>query len=128
MLTSALGRDTVTPPANVEIETVKDSVISDRSSSTIVNTGLADVESELSVKVCLVPEKSSISVQMKSFSHNRPAKNSHSSCTCGTSRGEGETNVDVSLQISTKEPKPDSHIACTFIHCICWLQKSNVDH
>ena len=65
MLTSALGRDTVTPPADVEIETVKDSVISDRSSSTIVNTGLADVESELSVKLPLVPEKSAISAQTK---------------------------------------------------------------
>ena len=70
MLTSALGRDTVTPPANVEIETVKNSVISDRSSSIIVNTGLADVVPALSVKVCLVPEKSSVSVQMRSFSHS----------------------------------------------------------
>ena len=69
MLTSALGRDTATPPADVEIETVKDSVISDRLSSTIVNTGLTDVVPGLSVKVCLVPEKSSISVEMRSFSH-----------------------------------------------------------
>ena len=64
MLTSALGRDTVTPPADVEIETVKDSVISGRLSSMIVNSGLMIVNSGLSVKVCLVPEKSSISVEM----------------------------------------------------------------
>ena len=70
MLTSALGCDTVTLPADVEIETVKNSVFSDRLSSTIVNTGLTDVVSGLSVKVCLVPEKSSISVQMRSFCHS----------------------------------------------------------
>ena len=100
MLTSALGRDTVTPPADVEIETVKDSVFSDRLSSTIVNSGLAKVVVELSLKVCLVPEKSSISVEMSSFSHNL-FMNICTHPTCGSSRGEGETNINLSLQIAT---------------------------
>ena len=67
-MTSALGRDIVTPKAVVLIEAVKDSVTSDKTSLTIVNSGLANVVLEFNVKVLLDPEKSTFSARMSSFS------------------------------------------------------------
>ena len=126
MMISALGRDTVTPPADVVIEAVKNSVISDKSSLTIVKVGLANVVTALSVKFCLVPEKSVISVDKSSISDTRMVE-VYICTTCGSSGGKVKIDFNVSLQATTQESKLDYCSTVTFIHCVSRLQKPNVD-
>ena len=56
------------------IEAVNDSVSSERLSLMMVKTGLANVVPALSVKLCLVPLKSTFSVKERSFLCDRYQK------------------------------------------------------